>query len=161
MGGIPKCQAPYWDISLLPPALALSDIGGVKKAASLPPDASPIAREIYRRMVAAGLGQKALATKAELNETYVRDIFRGKSNNPKHEHLGKIAKALGCTLLDLSDPGRPDNFEDGERAAQTDEEIALLKVWRRASDVGRDRIMGAIEDALVGELLGRGKAKDV
>jgi transcriptional regulator with XRE-family HTH domain len=62
-----------------------------------------------------GFGQKALALKAEQNETYVRDILVGKSRNPTHSRLIKIAKALDCSIEDLTgdvadprqhDPGR-------------------------------------------------------
>lgn len=60
-----------------------------------------IAREIERRMVALEMNQKHLARAAGLNETYVRDILKGKSKNPKHEQLAKLADALGCTLNDL------------------------------------------------------------
>jgi transcriptional regulator with XRE-family HTH domain len=127
----------------------------------LSPDAGPVAREVYRRMGAMGLGQKALALRAGLNETYVRDLFRGKSKNPKNQQLSKIAKALGCTLNDLTNPRGAENIEENEKSAQSSEEVALLRVWRRASPTGRDRITEAIEQAMLGGLPSLRKTKDV
>jgi transcriptional regulator with XRE-family HTH domain len=61
-----------------------------------------IARNVRLRMKARGLGQKALSLKADLNETYVRDILKGKSRNPRQEHLQKLALALECRVSDLT-----------------------------------------------------------
>jgi phage repressor protein C with HTH and peptisase S24 domain len=75
---------------------------------------SPLAREIARRMEAAGLGQKALALKAGLNETAVRDILVGKSRHPRHDTVEKLAGALGCAMAELLGAAReakaPDDF---------------------------------------------------
>lgn len=161
MGRIPVVKPEFWDASLLPQGAEKPDTAGMKRVAALPQDAGPLARELHRRMVEKDMGQKALALAAGVNETYVRDILRGKSLNPKQAQLDKVAKALGCSVQDLISPGRPQQLQDNERTAQTDEELALLRIWRRASDIGRDRIMRSIEGALVGELLGAGKAKDI
>jgi transcriptional regulator with XRE-family HTH domain len=48
------------------------------------------------------IGQKALSKKADLNETYVRDILKGKSLNPRNAHLQKLALALECHVSDLT-----------------------------------------------------------
>ncbi|MFT8953764.1 MAG: LexA family transcriptional regulator [Gluconobacter sp.] len=64
-----------------------------------------IARELRRRMDAKGFKQKALAIKADLNETYVRDILKGKSKNPEASKLARIAAALGCSSDDLLGKG--------------------------------------------------------
>jgi len=48
------------------------------------------------------LNPKSLSQKASLNDTAVRDILEGRSKNPRHDTLQKIAKALGCTLSDLT-----------------------------------------------------------
>jgi transcriptional regulator with XRE-family HTH domain len=61
-----------------------------------------IARNVRLRMKAKGLGQKALSLKAGLNDTYVRDLFKGKSLNPRQEHLQKLALALECRVSDLT-----------------------------------------------------------
>lgn len=65
-----------------------------------------IAKEVERRMLLLGMQQKHLARAAGLNETYVRDLIKGKSKNPKNEHLAKLAEALGCTIGDLMPPTR-------------------------------------------------------
>lgn len=52
-------------------------------------------------MARTGLTQKALALKAGLNETAVRDILIGKSRHPRHDTVEKLARALGCALADL------------------------------------------------------------
>lgn len=66
-------------------------------------DEGRIARNVRLLMEAKGLGSKALSLRAGLNETYVRDILKGKSRNPRHEHLQKLAAALGCRVIDLTD----------------------------------------------------------
>jgi transcriptional regulator with XRE-family HTH domain len=63
---------------------------------------STIARNVRLRMENMGLGQKALSRKADLNETYVRDILKGKSLNPRQGHLQKLALALDCLVTDLT-----------------------------------------------------------
>lgn len=55
------------------------------------PLAGAVAREVYRRMSAAGLTQKGLAIRAGLNPTYVRDLFMGRSQNPTAGNLHKLA----------------------------------------------------------------------
>ena len=69
---------------------------------TLPETASDLAKGIHARMVAAGLSQKALALKAGLGETFVREIFRGRSKNPGGSGLQKIAEVLECAVEDLS-----------------------------------------------------------
>ena len=59
-------------------------------------------RELERRMKALDLNPLSTATKAKLGKDAVRDIIRGKSLNPSHDTLGKIARALGCTVADLT-----------------------------------------------------------
>jgi phage repressor protein C with HTH and peptisase S24 domain len=65
---------------------------------------SPLARELERRMDAAGLTQKALALKAGLNETAVRDIRTGKSRHPRHDTVQKLAAVLGISAAELIEP---------------------------------------------------------
>ena len=112
-------------------------------------------------MLAKGFGQKALALAADVNETYVRDLFKGKSKNPKNDQLSKIAKALGCTLSDLTDPRRAEDIQESEKIAQSPEEVELLRIWRRAAPTGRARIIDAIEAAMMGGLSGIRKKNDV
>lgn len=64
-------------------------------------------REINRRMEVLGLNALSVATKAGLGKDAVRDIQRGKSVNPSHETLRKIAKVLACTVADLTGERTP------------------------------------------------------
>jgi phage repressor protein C with HTH and peptisase S24 domain len=57
--------------------------------------------EMVRRMKAAGYNQRSLARAAGLNDTYIRDIIKGKSPSPRSEDLGKVAAALGCSITSL------------------------------------------------------------
>lgn len=53
-------------------------------------------------MEALELSPKRLSVAAGLSETAVKDIFSGKSENPKDDTLAKLAKKLGCTVADLT-----------------------------------------------------------
>jgi len=59
-------------------------------------------REIRRRIHLIGVSPKKLSLDAGLSETAVKDILSGKSANPKHDTLEKIARKLGCTVGDLT-----------------------------------------------------------
>lgn len=65
-------------------------------------DEDPIIRNVSMRMAAKGLGPKALSLRAGLNETYVRDLLKGRSRNPRQAHLQKLANALECEVGDLT-----------------------------------------------------------
>ncbi len=52
-------------------------------------------------MEALSVSAKKLSLDAGLSETAVKDILSGKSENPKHDTLAKIAKRLACTVADL------------------------------------------------------------
>lgn len=58
-------------------------------------------RELRRRMKEAGYNQKSLARAAELNETAVRDILKGRSKNPRIDTLDALAKSLMCSVAAL------------------------------------------------------------
>ena len=107
-----------------------------------PPENGPLAAEVYRRMVVCELTQIGLARKAGLNETYVRDLFRGKSLNPKQAELAKLAAALGCTVTDLTSPGRSRGDDKDEKLAKTAEELMILRIWRVLGPEGRNRLVG-------------------
>ena len=64
------------------------------------------------RMKTQGIGAKALSLKAGLNDTYVRDILKGKSRNPRNAHLQKLALALECQVSDLT--GELDSADGSE-----------------------------------------------
>jgi phage repressor protein C with HTH and peptisase S24 domain len=74
---------------------------------------SKIAAEVERRMIVRGMSCKSLSAAAGLNETYVRDLLKGRSKNPQTTQLAKLATALGCTIGDLSNP-KPPSFNQPE-----------------------------------------------
>jgi hypothetical protein len=74
-----------------------------------------LADEIRRRMNELGLNPKRLSLGAGLNETYVRDIIKGRTRNPRTDTLGKLARALRCSRADLLPPA--------ERSAEASREL--------------------------------------
>lgn len=67
--------------------------GNVKEAMS-----TSLQKRLKIRMDMMGFNPHKLAVKAELGESFVRDILRGKSKKPSAENLAKIAAALETTL---------------------------------------------------------------
>lgn len=67
------------------------------------PMSTKLVAEIKRRMKILEIeSMKELSDRAGLKETYVKDIFSGKSKNPTGSKLKQLAeKGLGCTLSDL------------------------------------------------------------
>jgi transcriptional regulator with XRE-family HTH domain len=100
-----------------------------------------VARAIYRRMKEAGLSQRALALKAGLPETYVRDVMSGKSKNPKHHSLAAIATALNCSLLDIIDPKLASLPPKESEVVDKPEERAWLAFYRALSPDARTRML--------------------
>ena len=66
-------------------------------------DVGRVAREVTKRMKERGLNPKSLSKRAGLNETFVRDLTKGKSRNPRADSLNKLATALECHISDLTD----------------------------------------------------------
>jgi transcriptional regulator with XRE-family HTH domain len=77
-------------------------------------------------MEAKGIGPKALSLKAGLNETYVRDLLKGRSLNPRQSHLQKLAEGLDCGVSDLT----------GE-SATVPAERELLAAFRSTDEQGQ------------------------
>lgn len=103
---------------------------------------TPLASAIAARMRALGIGQKHLAARAGLNETYVRDILVGKSRNPIAANLQKLAAALDLDAVDLLQlAGAPQESELVRDAA----ELALLATWRQLPDQEREAVLDFID----------------
>lgn len=83
-------------------------------------------KEIDRRSKILGLSDITLAKKAGLGRDAVRDIRRRPTSKPGYETIRAIAKALGCTVNDLS--GEPS--QGARKAAPVGDtiEIAELEV---------------------------------
>jgi transcriptional regulator with XRE-family HTH domain len=133
----------------------------MRKPRPLPPDATPLAQEVYKRMAGLGIGQKSLALRAGLNETYVRDLFSGHTRNPKSAHLEKLARALGCEVADLSTTSSDEPAHvasnDKQKVDQVDftgilplfeSEVSLVRLWRVLPDPARDRILNTMIELL-------------
>ena len=91
-----------------------------------------IQREIRWRMEAAGQNQKSLARAAQLNETAIRDILKGRSKNPRIDTLKAIATVLECTVNDLIGDIelRGENQRLRERVASVEVELSAIKTAR-------------------------------
>src|SRR4051812_15377464 len=118
------------------------------KPPSLSQDAAPVAREVHRRMVELGLSQKALSTSAGLNETYVRDLYKGKSRNPTTDKLSALAMALGCRIEDLTHPRRPGRDEHRGQGPNHLSELAIIQMWRTLSPSGKEAAIMALAKLL-------------
>lgn len=117
--------------------------------------ASAIAREVYRRMTELGMNKKRLAEVAGIGETYVHDLYRGKSLNPHTEQLSKLAAALGCTVDDLRNPGRSGDQPGVSQRVEPrgilplfPDEVALVRLWRILPKAAKDRVMLRVTELL-------------
>lgn len=136
-----------WDVSPLAVSNAKEDIPPMTEA-----PATPLARAIQARMRALGIGQKHLALRAGLNETYVRDLLKGRSRNPIAANLAKLARALECDLTDLLQlSAAPQNSE----LVSDPLELCLLATWRELPEQERESVLDFIEFRLR-RLTGRG-----
>lgn len=99
-------------------------------------------------MVERGFNQKSLALAAGLSETYCRDLFIGKSLNPKSEHLQRLADVLGTSLSQLmgSEPASP--AQDVQKPADVlgfrPSEVLLVQSWRILDDDAKNHVLNEI-----------------
>lgn len=101
---------------------------------------SPLARELEKRMQSADLTQKALALKAGLNETAVRDILTGKSRHPRHDTVQKLAAVLGISAADLIEPYRP-RAQAGHEVASPAGALVFVPVYDVAAAAGHGTLI--------------------
>lgn len=125
----------------------------------LSPNASPVAREVYRRMMDLGISKKRLALDAGLAPTYVHDLFRAKSKNPQTDHLDKLAKALGCSADDLRHPVRASSDPKGEESPDPasvlplfPDDVVLIRLWRVLPKRAKDLVLLRITELLPSHL---------
>lgn len=104
-------------------------------------DPSALARRLRAIMEARDIGQKKLALMAGVNETYVRDIIKGRSRSPTTAKLSAIAAALGLRPSDLVDIGPA--AEPGELVSNPSE-LILLATWRKLSQQEREGVLDYI-----------------
>jgi len=112
---------------------------------------SYVAKQIERRMKVLNLNPKSLSQKASLNDTAVRDIIEGRSKNPRHDTLQKIAKALACTLSDLTGerPMRPP-VEKMRGDTVTIHELDVHAAAGLGTDMDGDIMAGEESGAVIG-----------
>ena len=122
-----------WDLSALPRRSERCDHSHMANAA---PNA--LAAAILARMEEQGIGQKALALKAGLNETYVRDILKARSRHPHAAKLAMIADALGCRASDLLDAAAPPELRE---LVSDPAELLLLATWRKLAQKERESVL--------------------
>lgn len=117
----------------------------------LSPDASPLARELYRRMVERKLTAAGFSSAAGLSKGYVSEIFAGRSKNPSAENLSKLSKVLECDVEDLLNASSPATEFDptlGSAAELKDLlplhplELTLIKVLRIVGEDGLTKTVG-------------------
>ncbi len=83
-----------------------------------------------RRMAAAGFSARSLSIAAGLNPTAVRDILIGRSKQPRFQTLYRLARVLGCSVEELTDPDatnpelplQPTSGRAGQREAPPEDE---------------------------------------
>ena len=101
--------------------------------------------EIKRRMKALGIeSMKELSDRAGLKETYVKDIFSGKSKNPTGTKLQQLAqKGLGCTVSDLMNEGpanrqrlRPDAEGNADTVSINELDVHIAAGQGMSDDAG-------------------------
>lgn len=89
-----------------------------------------IRQNLERLLKKHDIGHVALGARIGKNATLVRDILQGKSRNPQHASLVKIAQALGEPVDALTDPlgasAEPDPFGKRlSRLSAQDQSIVL------------------------------------
>lgn len=119
----------------------------------MPPNAPPLARELYRLMIEKGFSAASLSKAAGVGETYIRDILFDRSKSPLAAKLQKIADALECDLTDLTskladvsssevDPRLRSFIQPSNLLPLLPREVALVKMFRTiVSDNDRDRVI--------------------
>ena len=115
-----------------------------KRNPDLANDAVPVARKLHGILSERGLHHVAVSQQAGLGRDYLRDLFRGKSKNPKADELVRITKALAVGLSEVTEKGTPLQDKLSGDKQYTRVEVALLDLWGLLSDVGRDEALGAI-----------------
>ena len=111
---------------------------------NLSPDAAPIARAVHKLMVDRGLTPSRTCLEAGLSPNYARDLFRGKSKNPKQHELQLLAAAIGVDVSELTEIRSAPVEQIRDDSPYTDDELALIDLWRLLSDDGRDMALTAI-----------------
>jgi transcriptional regulator with XRE-family HTH domain len=99
-----------------------------------------IAARIEKRLKALGLKRAAASRRAQLNETYVRDLIEGRVRTPRAEHLSRLAAVLHTTpewLLEGRGPEQAGGDAASFQAAQT--------AWEKIPPRDRDQALKVLK----------------
>jgi transcriptional regulator with XRE-family HTH domain len=96
-------------------------------------------------MKALNLDAKTVSTRAGLGASFIRDIQRGKSREPKRSALERIAKVLGCSVSDLMGGSSPQSSPE-----QRDSTLGKLP---KESDMAAAVVGGSLLEAALERLL--------
>lgn len=106
--------------------------------------AAPVARIIHAILIDQGLHHVEVSLLAGLGRGYLRDLFRGKSQKPNLEDLGKIADVLNVGISTLSQQGTAPLDKERGNEPYTEEHLALIGLWDILSKEGQERAIGEI-----------------
>ncbi len=109
---------------------------------------SILQQRLRELMAAKRLTGRGLSEAAGLGETAVKNIFSGKSRNPRQDTLMKLAGVLGCPVGYLmGELGVPRPvLTEGEGAM---EQRDLVLQWLESTDAGMARVIEDLVDILV------------
>ena len=117
-----------------------------------------LSERITSRLEKLGIKAERACRDARLNRDFIRNILKGKSQNPRRDTLSALARALHTNTQWLADGiGDPEAMPEGGHATagseggggirapdphigdpiETEDEVALLSLWRRLSYVQR------------------------
>lgn len=103
---------------------------------------SPLVAYLKERMGQLGIGQKELATRAGLGDTYVRDILRGRSTSPQVMKLARLARALDVPVDRLF---ALTTASEASEIVEDTAELVLLRAFRQLPDAEREGILRYID----------------
>lgn len=103
---------------------------------------TPLTRYLHQRMTELAIGQKEVALRAGLGDTYVRDILKGRSVSPQVGKLAKIAQVLAVPLERLL---QLTTAADPAEVVEDPAELVLLRAWRKLPDRQREGVLRFIE----------------
>lgn len=105
---------------------------------------SVVGDNIKKRRKALKLSQKQLAKLADVSQAGISDIENGgKTRTPYTDTILKIARALGCTVADLT--GETE-ISEGDGLSWTERKI--ISDFRALNSIGKEKVLSYIADLL-------------
>lgn len=94
---------------------------------------------IEKRLLATGLKRAQASKAAGLNATYIRDVVEGRVQNPRSEHLARLAEVLGTSLEWLAEGRGPEERGDDQRQS-----AEVMSIWDRILPEDREHALRAL-----------------